>query len=1168
MAVPKVITCLAGLSAAVFLFTSGMLLSARISANDPRSEGPVIISPRAPTADLRSEARPSTNGVSESSALDLQRALLKSTDSTGTVEIARSLAKLEERLARAEEDKRRAEAKVEQMASRGRRTRRKPPSYVPETDINDDDGTLNGDDTEDGQPKMRPRRSVVVEKDVQEPSTPQPLPGTNVQAQMHLVEMLNSQMEEEKKQQQQRSLLESLQAPIAAVEAKMVDAITQQSYATERSQAQLAAMSQQMTGLLTALMAHDAPRALDVPSSRTTTTRGPILEEKRSVERQQESAHERAQAEELRQLKALVTSESARSQAAIKSLNATLMKKEAELKEMSEGLKRATSQAQNRFSHIFNQMVPHGTVKRDSREVPRTNLKGHGCRTPPCSRDLVTCKMNGNCCIDLMFDMLVDFSAFLKSVNVTHFLIAGSLLGAIRDNDIIPHTSDLDIVIPKSEWEKAAMINEQADQPRSYYFQVDPYERSCARLCAVWQGLPVNSKDYTKNFDWDTDQLGADLPYYMDIYDLEMDFVKAFSHLFYPLSQANIRNVSFPAPRDSRLWVEAKYGTGWDTPDYHSHGVAKIYPTLQEGKGWSAGQMFLNKAKSNGNLAKTVLAKALVDRKTGDIFLPRSIALDFLNKERTLEFVSLEDATLDEDVLSGTVILGKVDEDDKGVTSFSLYFAREEERETTIRGLTQRSTYWQRLGGPFLEVDRCARGSGGRVLTECDPTVMYIDLPSHLKVPPNAELLLVTCITDFGESRGSTVTDLPEKAASSREDLFWNGLARTPAPGTPDSSLTATAMVIRMQQDHSQCISAVSPQSGGDVAVLPCGKKWDAFILANGTFHLHADPELCITVVNEKGRSRIALGNCAGALQFDVDRGVALRQRSPTSITCLAVNRWMSTLQLIPCNGDDSQQAFRFDSEPSFRDQTDADNPDDAEALDSHDPRRPRLPRQSANAAMQGGHAYQARRVNDEELDDTDNEGQEDSEEKNEQQEDDAEEENDAERKTTEMLKLEDTVDTAEKVTGSGKSQFVAKITTGFLNGFAGDYSPVLLTKCDWSELEIDEVRLASYVQQMLLKDPQEMKVAWRLLGEWIEPLGVVLERCTLPEGTVIHSVFRESLRHFVAPDSFEYVPGEKVVFDDHNMYHEVNEALRGYLEGDVTQFARKFGEMAVTFIP
>ena len=50
-----------------------------------------------------------------------------------------------------------------------------------------------------------------MEKDVQEPSTPQPLPGTNVQAQMHLVEMLNSQMEEEKKQQQQRSLLESLQ---------------------------------------------------------------------------------------------------------------------------------------------------------------------------------------------------------------------------------------------------------------------------------------------------------------------------------------------------------------------------------------------------------------------------------------------------------------------------------------------------------------------------------------------------------------------------------------------------------------------------------------------------------------------------------------------------------------------------------------------------------------------------------------------------------------------------------------------------------------------------------------------------------------------------------------------------------------------------------------------
>ena len=71
-------------------------------------------------------------------------------------------------------------------------------------------------------------------------------------------------------------------------------------------------------------------------------------------------------------------------------------------------------------------------------------------------------------CADLMFEMLVDFSNFLRRNNVTFMLSEGTLLGAVRDQDrslgcpqwgipgqcgvcqdIIPYTADLDIFVPR-----------------------------------------------------------------------------------------------------------------------------------------------------------------------------------------------------------------------------------------------------------------------------------------------------------------------------------------------------------------------------------------------------------------------------------------------------------------------------------------------------------------------------------------------------------------------------------------------------------------------------------------------------------------------------------------------------------------------------------------------
>merc|ERR1719356_2009989 len=114
--------------------------------------------------------------------------------------------------------------------------------------------------------------------------------------------------------------------------------------------------------------------------------------------------------------------------------------------------------------------------------------------------------------------MLVDFAHYLDEQNVSYFLVEGTLLGAVRDEDIIPYTSDLDIFIPREGWEQAKKISSRKFRGRkSYYFLEDPEERHCARLCAVWDGLPVNRAAFNKHFDWDTDRVGAEVQYYMDI---------------------------------------------------------------------------------------------------------------------------------------------------------------------------------------------------------------------------------------------------------------------------------------------------------------------------------------------------------------------------------------------------------------------------------------------------------------------------------------------------------------------------------------------------------------------------------------------------------------------------------------------------------------------------
>lgn len=449
-----------------------------------------------------------------------------------------------------------------------------------------------------------------------------------------------------------------------------------------------------------------------------------------------------------------------------------------EIAELKKKLEKAVNQDNDRYAHVLSQLPsPDPPTSNGSDFVAAEQQAGHGCRVPPCSRDLETCKLNRNCCSDLMFEMLMEFSKFLTERDIVHFVVAGTLIGAFRDNDIIPTTSDIDVLIPREGWDKVREINSDRNRTKGYYFMQDPEERHCARLCAAWQGLPVNKASFTKHFDWDNERLGSDVPYYMDIYDEHMDIGERFSHLMYPPSTVTIRNVSFPAPRDAELWIEAKYGPTWRTPDHVSHGGQGHYPTLSEGQAWSKGMVLLRSGRTDATVGHRLLERATVNHQTGNIVVQGGATAAWLTvkaKEFLLEGFetsTVRNATSGEDdviISGGMAVVTPPDEHECDITHYKFYWGAERLKGWDLA--------LEKLGnGPLLAVPRCG---GDDPFQACSTygVKLRAELPANEVVPPGATHLVVVVANEAGEANDAEDVPLYGGASHDSKEIRYSRL--------------------------------------------------------------------------------------------------------------------------------------------------------------------------------------------------------------------------------------------------------------------------------------------------------------------------------------------------------------------------------------------------------
>lgn len=70
----------------------------------------------------------------------------------------------------------------------------------------------------------------------------------------------------------------------------------------------------------------------------------------------------------------------------------------------------------------------------------------------------------------MMLEMLADFDGFCRDHNLTYYLTGGTLLGAVRHHGYIPWDDDIDVGMPRSDYEKFAVLYNKDRKNPDYEF--------------------------------------------------------------------------------------------------------------------------------------------------------------------------------------------------------------------------------------------------------------------------------------------------------------------------------------------------------------------------------------------------------------------------------------------------------------------------------------------------------------------------------------------------------------------------------------------------------------------------------------------------------------------------------------------------------------------------
>jgi hypothetical protein len=169
---------------------------------------------------------------------------------------------------------------------------------------------------------------------------------------------------------------------------------------------------------------------------------------------------------------------------------------------------------------------------------------------------------------------LLDHVADLLEENGIWYCLAwGTLLGAVRDGDVIAWEKDVDLLVRPSDRTRILELESELDGKRVTF---EPIRCGPARLAANWGAVPWFDPGFIgatwggeKYVDLYMPQLFNDGV--LRTYDFETETFwtphLSFPHFFVErTATARIRGRSFPIPRDVEKFLEGVYGHDWRVP--------------------------------------------------------------------------------------------------------------------------------------------------------------------------------------------------------------------------------------------------------------------------------------------------------------------------------------------------------------------------------------------------------------------------------------------------------------------------------------------------------------------------------------------------------------------------------------------------------------------------
>lgn len=77
----------------------------------------------------------------------------------------------------------------------------------------------------------------------------------------------------------------------------------------------------------------------------------------------------------------------------------------------------------------------------------------------------------------VLLDLLIEFDKVCKKHNLKYFMYSGTLLGVVRHHGFIPWDDDIDVIMPRDDYEKMMMLEDSFQEP--YFFQTPYSDKEC-----------------------------------------------------------------------------------------------------------------------------------------------------------------------------------------------------------------------------------------------------------------------------------------------------------------------------------------------------------------------------------------------------------------------------------------------------------------------------------------------------------------------------------------------------------------------------------------------------------------------------------------------------------------------------------------------------------------